>query len=70
MMSRKVNASENERELREAFTVFDRDNDGFISAFELKFVMQNLGETLTDDEIKVICRNFNKSQSSANPKKR
>lgn len=39
MMSKKVNASETERELREAFQVFDKDQDGYISAFELKFVM-------------------------------
>ncbi|KAI6184532.1 Calmodulin [Aphelenchoides bicaudatus] len=56
MMSRRVNASETERELREAFQVFDKDQDGFISAFELKFVMMNLGESLTEDEIREMIR--------------
>ena len=40
-----------EEELREAFTVFDKDGNGFISADELRHVMTNLGEKLTDDEI-------------------
>ncbi|TMS35657.1 hypothetical protein L596_003015 [Steinernema carpocapsae] len=51
MMSRKVLESENERELREAFQVFDKDNDGYISARELSFVMCNLGEKLSEDEV-------------------
>ncbi|CAK5034968.1 unnamed protein product [Meloidogyne enterolobii] len=56
MMSRKVKESESEKELREAFQVFDKDNDGFISHFELRFVMQNLGEDLTDFEVKEMIR--------------
>ncbi|KAK0396115.1 hypothetical protein QR680_001570 [Steinernema hermaphroditum] len=51
MMSRKVLESENERELREAFQVFDKDNDGYISARELSFVMCNLGEKLSEEEV-------------------
>ena len=31
--------------------VFDKNGDGKISAEELKTVMHNLGEALTDDEI-------------------
>ncbi|KAL7076621.1 hypothetical protein ACQ4LE_004127 [Meloidogyne hapla] len=56
MMSRKVKESESEKELREAFQVFDKDNDGFISHFELRFVMQNLGEDLTDFEVREMIR--------------
>jgi calmodulin len=56
MMSRKVKDSENEKELREAFQVFDKDQDGYISAFELRFVMMNLGENLTEDEVTEMIR--------------
>jgi Ca2+-binding EF-hand superfamily protein len=38
--------------LKEAFKVFDKDNNGFISQSELRLVMVNLGEKLTDDELK------------------
>lgn len=31
--------------------VFDKDNNGVITATELKRVMMNLGEKLTDDEV-------------------
>ena len=34
-----------------AFTVFDRDGDGLITAEELKLTMNNLGEPLTRAEV-------------------
>ncbi len=36
--------------------VFDRDGNGFISAAELRHVMTNLGEKLTDDEVDEMIR--------------
>ncbi|KAG4120231.1 hypothetical protein ERO13_D11G131101v2 [Gossypium hirsutum] len=43
-------------ELQEAFKVFDRDEDGFISANELRQVMMNLGERLTMEEAEQMIR--------------
>merc|ERR1711865_641239 len=43
-------------ELIEAFKVFDRDGNGFISAAELRHVMTNLGEKLTDEEVDEMIR--------------
>ncbi|KAJ8899436.1 hypothetical protein K2173_018410 [Erythroxylum novogranatense] len=43
-------------ELKEAFKVFDRNQDGFISANELRQVMIDLGERLTDDEAEQMIR--------------
>lgn len=42
---------DSEEEIREAFRVFDKDGNGFISAAELRHVMTNLGEKLTDEEV-------------------
>lgn len=38
------------------FKVFDRDNNGFISAAELRHVMTSIGEKLTDDEVDEMIR--------------
>ena len=40
-----------ENNMIEAFKVFDRDGNGLISASEMRHVLVNLGESLTDDEI-------------------
>ncbi|GFX89041.1 calmodulin [Trichonephila clavipes] len=51
MMSNKMKERDSEKELKEAFRVFDKNGDGFISAPELRNVMTNLGEKLTDEEV-------------------
>ena len=57
MMARKVkDCGESEEELREAFRVFDKDGNGSISAAELRHVMTNLGEKLTDEEVDEMMR--------------
>jgi len=48
--------TDSEEELVEAFKVFDKDNNGFISAAELRHVMTNLGERLTDEEVDEMIR--------------
>ncbi|KAJ9700489.1 hypothetical protein PVL29_006014 [Vitis rotundifolia] len=45
-----------EEELKEAFKVFDKDQNGYISATELRHVMINLGEKLTDEEVEQMIR--------------
>uniref|UniRef100_A0A8C6UEL4 Calmodulin n=1 Tax=Neogobius melanostomus TaxID=47308 RepID=A0A8C6UEL4_9GOBI len=51
MMARKMKDTDSEEEIREAFRVFDKDGNGYISAAELRHVMTNLGEKLTDEEM-------------------
>ncbi|KAI8508561.1 Calmodulin-3 [Branchiostoma belcheri] len=51
VMSKKQQESDSEKEIREAFRVFDKDGNGFITASELRVVMANLGEKLTDEEV-------------------
>ncbi|KAI0494935.1 hypothetical protein KFK09_025081 [Dendrobium nobile] len=49
LMTSKTNVTE--KGLRDAFNMFDKDQDGFISAAELGQVMANLGQKLTDEDL-------------------
>ena len=51
MMAKTSADKDKEDEIREAFRVFDKDDNGYISAAELRHVMTNLGEKLTDEEV-------------------
>ena len=42
--------TDTEEEMVEAFKVFDRDGDGLIKMPELRLVMKQIGENLTDKE--------------------
>ncbi|KAL9262709.1 Calmodulin-like protein [Drosera capensis] len=50
LMARKMQDTDAEEELKEAFQVFDNDQNGYISSNELRQVMINLGEKLTAEE--------------------
>lgn len=56
MMARKMKDTDSEEEIREAFKVFDRDNNGFISSQELRHVMTSIGEKLTDEEVDMMIK--------------
>lgn len=58
-MARKMKGTDSEEEIREAFKVFNRDANGFISAAELRHVMVSIGKKLTDDEIDEMIREAN-----------
>lgn len=45
-------AAQEEQELRDAFRVFDKHNRGYISASDLRAVLQCLGEDLSEEESK------------------
>ncbi|XP_044535569.1 calmodulin-alpha-like [Gracilinanus agilis] len=51
MMAKKMKGAETEESIREAFKVFDKDGNGYVSAAELRHVMTSLGEKLTDEEV-------------------
>ena len=39
----KMKETDSEEEIREAFKIFDKDGNGFISSAELRYAMANLG---------------------------
>lgn len=51
LMARQVFEKDTEEELRVAFKIIDSNDNGVISASELKAIMISLGENLTDEEI-------------------
>ena len=51
MMVKKMAESDTENEVREAYRVFDKDRDGFISRAELRMIFSALPERLTHEEI-------------------
>ena len=60
MMELKSTTVDTEDEIREAFRVFDKNNDGFISHEELKSMMSSLGENLSDKEVNEMIRQADK----------
>lgn len=51
MSSKKPSSNDPDKELRDAFAVFDADGSGSISRSELKKLMKNLGQSLSDAEL-------------------
>lgn len=56
MMSKKATHINSESELIEAFKVFDKDGNEFITSQELRHVMTNLGEKITEEEADVMIK--------------
>jgi Ca2+-binding EF-hand superfamily protein len=56
--------TKSEEEMRKEFKVFDLDNNGFISAAELRYVATLNGERLTGDEVDKIIREADQNSDS------
>ncbi|CAH9070647.1 unnamed protein product [Cuscuta europaea] len=51
LMRKKLKDKEVEAELKAAFQIFDKDHNGLISAAELRHIMTNLGQKLSEKEV-------------------
>eukprot|EP00106_Octopus_bimaculoides_P001020 XP_014768462.1 PREDICTED: troponin C-like [Octopus bimaculoides] len=51
LFKRKVQEDEDEREVREAFRVLDKNNQGVIDVEDLRWILKSLGDDLNDEEI-------------------
>ncbi|TFK69989.1 calmodulin [Pluteus cervinus] len=56
MMAHRMRDTDSKEEIKEAFKVFDQDGNGYVSYAELRHVMTNLGESLTDEEVDEMIR--------------
>jgi Ca2+-binding EF-hand superfamily protein len=54
--SRKMKDTDSQEEIEEAFKVFDKDGNGYISAAELRHVMTSLGEKMSEEEVDEMIR--------------
>jgi len=56
LMARKMKDTDSEEKLKEASKVLAKDGNGVISAAELRHVLTNLGEKMTDEEVDEMIR--------------
>ncbi len=56
IVAKKMNHGESSYDILDAFKVFDQDGNGFISVAEMRHVLMNIGEKVTDDEVDEMLR--------------
>ncbi len=48
---KRINKDSDTEMLREAFRVFDGDGNGYITSLEFRYLMTNVGEHLSDEDV-------------------
>lgn len=65
VMSKDIKTMDNEKELKTAWAVFDTDKKGVLSAKELQHILGNIGEKLTDQELKDLMKEADPSNTGS-----
>jgi len=65
MMVKKMQETDTENEIREAYRVFDKERTGVIDASEMRLILSNLPEKLSDEEIDEMLRTADKDGNGA-----
>lgn len=60
MMVKKMQETDTENEIREAYRVFDKERTGVITVSEMRHILSNLPEKLSDEEIDEMLRTADK----------
>lgn len=63
LMARPIREPDKEEDIIEAFHVFDKDNTGKIATAELRHILMNLGEKLTEEEVEELLKEADKENS-------
>ena len=56
LMSKKINEGQMDEEMQEAFKIFDTSGQGFITLKDLKRVLKEYNEHLSEEEYKILFR--------------
>ena len=51
IVQKKMQSDEDERELRDIFRVLDKEKKGEVNVNELRWILKNLGDDLTEEDI-------------------
>ena len=65
-MTRDFNDSDIEDEIREAFRMFDKEGNGFITSIDLMEIMTTIGDVLSFEEADVSNETISKSTHTSN----
>ena len=64
-MVKKMQETDTENEIREAYRVFDKERTGVIDISEMRLILSNLPEKLSDAEIEEMLRTADKDGNGA-----
>ena len=62
LMCSKMSDHDTEEEMLEAFRIFDRDSNGYVTRLDFKAIMKHLGENIMEDELDELMKDNDEDQ--------